>query len=188
MSGRKDVKIANKIYGYSKGAAMGRFKYPRKGVKMDRTTEDVAAPLPPKIIEHYKDIHLNIDILYVNQTPFLLEISRDIGFFHCRPMSRHVTKRIQNAMKQITLNYQARGFNVATAFGDGEFEHLTDWMSNELHINLTTCAVDSHVTRAESAIRFVKERLRSIQCETPFRQYPTRLTIKMTKRATVLIN
>ena len=30
---------------------------------MDRTTEDVAAPLPPKIIEHYKDIHLDIDIL-----------------------------------------------------------------------------------------------------------------------------
>ena len=29
--GRRDVKIANKIYGYSKGAAMGRFKHPRKG-------------------------------------------------------------------------------------------------------------------------------------------------------------
>ena len=59
---------ANKIYGYSKGAAIGRFKNPPKGVKMDRTTEDVAAPLPPKIIEHYKNIHLDIDILYVNQT------------------------------------------------------------------------------------------------------------------------
>ena len=26
--GRRDVKIAHKIYGYSKGAAMGRFKHP----------------------------------------------------------------------------------------------------------------------------------------------------------------
>ena len=26
--GRRDVKIANEIYGYSKGAAMGRFKHP----------------------------------------------------------------------------------------------------------------------------------------------------------------
>ena len=33
--GRRDVKIANEIYGYSKGAAMGRYKHPRKGVKMD---------------------------------------------------------------------------------------------------------------------------------------------------------
>ena len=32
--GRRDVKIANEIYGYSKGTAVGRFKHPRKGVKM----------------------------------------------------------------------------------------------------------------------------------------------------------
>ena len=63
---------------------------------MDRTTEDVAAPLPPKILEHYKDIHLNIDILYVNQTAFLLAISRDIGFIYCRPMSNNVTKQIEH--------------------------------------------------------------------------------------------
>ena len=91
-------------------------------------------------------------------------------------------------MKHITLDYQARQFNVATAFGDGPFEHLTDWMRNELHIALTICVADSHVPRAENAIRFMKERLRSIQNETPFKKYPKRLTIEMTKRATVLIN
>ena len=41
---------------------------------------------------------------------------------------------------------------------------------------------------AKNAIRFVKERLRAIQCETPFRKYPKRLTIEMVKRVTVLIN
>ena len=97
---------------------MGRFKHPQKGVKMDRTTEDVVTPLPPKILEQYKDIHLDIDILHVNQTPFLLAISRDIRFIHCRPMSNNVTKRIQNAMKQITLDCQTRGFNMVSAFGD----------------------------------------------------------------------
>ena len=35
---RRDINIANKIYGYSKGDAMGRFKHPQTGVKMDRTT------------------------------------------------------------------------------------------------------------------------------------------------------
>ena len=35
------MKILNEIYGYSVGAAMGKFKHPRKGVKIDRTTEDV---------------------------------------------------------------------------------------------------------------------------------------------------
>ena len=64
--GRRDVKIANKIYGYSKGAAMGRFKHSPKGVKMDRTTEDVVFPLSPKIIELYKNIHLDTNVLFVN--------------------------------------------------------------------------------------------------------------------------
>ena len=59
---------------------------------MDRMTEDITAPLPPKIMEHYKDVHLNIDILFVNKTLFLLEIPRDIGFIHCGPMSCNVTK------------------------------------------------------------------------------------------------
>ena len=103
-------------------------------------------------------------------------------------MSNNVTKQIQNAMKQITLNYQARGFNVVPAFGDGEFNHLKNWMRSGLPIDLDTCAADSHVPKAESAIRFVKERLRSTQCKTPFKKYPKRLTIEMTKRVTILIN
>ena len=65
-------------------------------------------------------------------------------------------------MNQITLNYQARGFNIITAFGDGAFKHLADWMRIELHIDLRTCAADSRIPSAENAVRFVKERLRSI--------------------------
>ena len=82
--GRRDVKIANDIYGYSKGAAMGRFKHPRKGIKMDRTTELMAAPVPPTFMEYYSDIHLDIDVLFVNKIPFLLTTSRDIGFIHIK--------------------------------------------------------------------------------------------------------
>ena len=77
------MKIANDIYGYSKGDAMGRFKHPSKRVKMNRTTEDLVAPVPPTIMEYYGDIHLDIDILFVNKVPFLLATSQDIGFIHC---------------------------------------------------------------------------------------------------------
>ena len=85
-------------------------------------------------------------------------------------MSNKITKRIQNAMKQITLDCQARGFNVVSAFGDDEFDHLKDWMRDKLHIDQDTCAADSHLPRAKNTIRFVKERLRSIPCKTPFKK------------------
>ena len=88
----------------------------------------------------------------------------------------------------MVLDYQARGFKVVSMFGDEEFEPLVNWVQSELHIDLVTCAADSHVTRAENAIRFIKDRLRAIQSETPFDRYPKRFTIQMLKRVIVLIN
>ena len=91
---RRDVNISSNIHGYSKGAAIGRFKHPRKGVNMDRTTKDIAPPVPPEIMKHYKDIHLDIDILFVDKTLFLLTISRVIGFIHCKAMVSNHSKRV----------------------------------------------------------------------------------------------
>ena len=78
----------------------------------------------------------------MNKTAFLLAISQDIGFIHCKPMASSVTKRVQNALKQITLDYQARGFKIISTFGDSVFKHLTDWTKSGLHINFVTCAAD----------------------------------------------
>ena len=88
------MNIANEIYSYSKGAATGKFKHSRKGVKMDRTTEDIATPITPKIIEHYKDIHLYMDLLFVNKIPFLLTKSKDIGFIYCKALLSKLDKRV----------------------------------------------------------------------------------------------
>ena len=60
----------------------------------------------------------------MNKTPFLLAISRDIGFIHYKPMASNHSKLVQNGLKQITLDYQGRGVKVEIAFGDGAFEHL----------------------------------------------------------------
>ena len=88
------MKIANEIYDYSKDVAMGKFKCPCKSVKMDRTTEDVATPVPLKITEYYKDIHLDIGLLLVNKIPFILAKSRDIGFIHCKALLSKHDKRV----------------------------------------------------------------------------------------------
>ena len=45
-----------------------------------------------------------------------------------------------------------------------------------------------HVPRAKNAIRFVKERIRCIQCEAPFTKFTKRFTIEMVKSITVFIN
>ena len=186
--GRRDVKIANVIYGYSKGAAMGKWKHPRKGQKMDRTTEGVSTPVPRKILEHYGDVHLDMDLMFINGVAFFLSTSRDLGFIHCRPVVSKHNKRVQNALKTIVAEYNTRGFKVRTASGDNAFAPLKDWMLEELDIVLTTCDSDSHVPRVENSIKFVKERVRCIQSELPFKKLPRRFTIEIVKRVVVLIN
>ena len=57
---------------------MRRFKHPHKGIKMDRTTEDVTNPVLPSIMEHYRDVHLDTNILFVNKITFLLTKSRTL--------------------------------------------------------------------------------------------------------------
>ena len=91
---------------------------------MDRTTEDVATPVPSKILEYYKDIHSDIDLLFVNKIPFLLAKSRDIGFIHCKAILSKHDKQVQNGLQSIILDYQSRGFKIVSVFGDGAFEHL----------------------------------------------------------------
>ena len=83
---------------------MGRFKHTRKEVKMDRTTEDLAAPVSPTIMEYYSNIHLDIDVLFVNKIPFLLATSQDIGFIHCKALLTNHGRRIQNRLLQIVLD------------------------------------------------------------------------------------
>ena len=68
------------------------------------------------------------------------------------------------------------------------FKPSVEWMRQDLHVDLTTCAADSHMPRAKNAIRFVKERIRCIQCETSFTKFTKRLTIEMVKQVTILIN
>ena len=67
------MNIANKIYGYGKGTAMGNFK-------------DVASPVSTTIMEHYNDVHLDIDLLFVNKIPFFWQYQEKLDLSvvrHC---------------------------------------------------------------------------------------------------------
>ena len=108
----------------------------------------------------------------MNRIQFILATSRDIGFIHCKALLTKHGKRIKNGLQQIIHDYQAREFKVITMFGDREFDLVVNWVRSDLHIDLVTCAANSHVPRAENAIRFLKKRIRAIQCETPFDRYP----------------
>ena len=98
---------------------------------------------------------MDIDLLFVNKKPFLLAKSRDIGFILCKAMLSKYDNRVRKGLQLIVLDYQPRGFKVVSAFGDGTFEPLVNWARQDLHLDLTACAADSHEPQAENAIKFV---------------------------------
>ena len=70
---------------------------------MDRTTEYVATSIPPTIMEHYKDIHLDIDLLFMNKILFILTKSRNIRFINCKALLSKHDKQVQNGLQAIVL-------------------------------------------------------------------------------------
>ena len=56
--------------------------------------------VPPTIIDHYKNIHLDIDLLFVNKVQILLMISRNIRFIKFEALLTKHNKYMQNKLLQ----------------------------------------------------------------------------------------
>ena len=86
---------------------------------------------------------------------------------------------MSDALTSIISQYNRRGFNVSTIHGDGAFDSLKDWAMNTHKVQLTVCGADGHVPQAENTIKFIKEQVRCIQCNMPFKRLPCAITIEM---------
>ena len=75
------------------------------------------------IMNHYKNIYFDIDLLLVNKIPIFLMISRNIGFMHFKALLSKHTKYVQNRLQQII---QSRGSKAVFTFVDRDFWNIVD--------------------------------------------------------------
>ena len=92
---KRDVRIAKDLLGYSEYAAKGKIKHPRKGVQMTDNTEQYS-DVPTEVLKHYKETHLDIDVMYINKIPFLVAVSKSIGMIHYIPVMNKDNKRVSD--------------------------------------------------------------------------------------------
>ena len=179
---RRDVLRAEQIFGPDVGALKGktvRRQPPR--VQVDEVS------LPPTIQQHYQDVTLACDIMYVNKVPLLMSISRHIRFGTAQHIKNQQGVTIFNGIRAVHQIYLQRGFRIRNAFMDGQFEPLRGNLA-ELGIVLNTASNDEHVPEIERQIRTVKERTRAIYCTLPFNKMPRRLIIEMVYAANYWLN
>ena len=126
---KRNVKIAKDLLVYSEYAAKGKMKHPRKDIQVADNTERYS-DVPSEILKHYKEIHQDIDVMYINKIPFLVAVSKSIGMIHCTPVMNKDNKRVSDALTSIIAQYNGQGFKVVTIHGDGAFDSLKDWAMN----------------------------------------------------------
>ena len=113
---RRDIHIANKIFGPNQGAL--REKWTKRPNKMERPGVEIATDIPEEVLSEYRDVHLDVDMMYANGIGFLTVISWDLRLVHCQCLQRHKGDNILETLYDIINEYADRGFAVVSMYGD----------------------------------------------------------------------
>jgi hypothetical protein len=148
----------------------------------------VANNLPKEIMEHYRDITLCIDIMFVNKIPFFLSISWNIRFITAEVLDNRTQSSLTKALHRIYGIYRKRGFRITNILGDSEFECTRGTVVNNLRSELNICGKDEHVPDIERCIRTTKERTSCTYTVTPFDHFPPQMIIEMVFLSVFWIN
>ena len=168
---KQDILRAEDIFGPELGCLKG--KTVRKAstpVKIVHTTT--------KLSPSQKKVVLAIDIMYINDIPFLITISRDLHFGSAQALGDETYKTIYGGLDKIIKIYKHYGFSVTHILGDGQFEFL-DPSKITPGVTLNIVTRGEHVPEVERYIRTVKDRTRSVYNSLPFEKFPTRLIVEI---------
>ena len=108
------------------------------------------------MLEKYGDITLAVDIMYINEIPFVMMTSRAIYFGTAELIKNEKISTIMIALKQVIDTYKARNFHIRHILADGQFEHAPKHIE-QMGIMLNVTSQDEHVPEIERFIRMVKK-------------------------------
>ena len=132
------------------------------------------SPVPDDILRDHSNIHLCIDICFVNNIPFLVTISRSIKLRTVDHLQDTQQETVLKSLEQVTQIYTSRGFTVQHIHADGGFQGMThDLLPSRLNI----AAAGENVPEIERHIRTHKERTRSCIHGMSYRKHPIQLII-----------
>jgi hypothetical protein len=131
--------------------------------------------VPRSLVEQNGIVTMAADVFFVDGMAFLVTLSRRIKFITVEhvpvrtaiSLSKHITRVIQV--------YERAGFRVRTILMDREFEKVRDLIP---HVECNTTAAKEQVSKAERAIRTIKERTQGLVATLPFQHIPRHMKIK----------
>ena len=183
---RRDVRIANIIYGHVVAGMKGKTtKKPSKVPNPDEVRD-----VPQYIVKNYSRVSLCIDVMHVNGIIFLVVVSKHIGLVQCVCIRKKNREKFLHAILLVIREYHSRGiFDVVSVGADKAVDAIESEIKDEpYNVTLTTCDADHHVKFVERMKRFVKEQIRTVRVTMPYKTIHKRMTIEMVHRVIILKN
>ena len=180
---KADINCAEEILGPN----LGSLKEKTTRTKPSKVTISTYNELPTGMLGKNGDVTLAVDIMYINEIPFVMTTSRAIHFGTAELIKNEKISTIMIAIKQVIEAYKARGFQVRHILADGKFEHARKHIE-QMGIMLNVTSHDEHVPEIERFIRTAKERVRAIVNTLPFKQYPNRLIVETVYNTILWLN
>jgi hypothetical protein len=149
-----------------------------QGKMVRRTPAPVVADhvaVPRAVVERNKVVMMAADVFFVDGTPFLVTLSRNIKFVMGEHQPVRTAKALVKHIERVLHVYGCGGFNVRTILMDGEFEKIKGLLRN---VECHTTAAKEQVSKAEQMIRTIKERTRGSLATLPFKHTPRRMKIE----------
>ena len=162
-----DVELAEAIFGPDLGTLKGK------------TTRKTPAPLvtdkisiPKELYERRDALELCIDIMFVNEMPFLSTISRAIYYRTAQSLPTRTHRDIYKALDEVIRIYEPAQFRISKLVCDGEFRPMFDPVKDELDVTMEYTPAEAHVPQAERNNRTLKERIRATFHRLPYKALP----------------
>jgi hypothetical protein len=128
--------------------------------------------------------------MHVNGISFLISFSKHIGLIQSYCIRKNNKQKYLDGILAMIRMYRSRHpLRVVNIEADGAFEAIWQELQDEPYqVALITCDADRHVETIERQIRFVKERIRSVQMMLSYKKLPVRFLIELVSRVTMLMN
>ena len=152
----QDVDLAERVFGPDLGTVKGKTTRRRP---MPIVNDQIA--IPPELYERRSELELCIDIMFVNEMPFLTTITRALYYRTALFLPTRKHQDLYTSLDEVLRMYNHNGFTISKIFCDGEFRPIMDPVKDEMNIDMRYSAAQAHVPEAERNNRTIKERIRA---------------------------
>ena len=168
----EDVQLAEKVFGPDVSSLKG--KSVRRQPKP--VMSDVIS-VPKELVEKHEHVELSLDVIHVNQIPFLVSISKNIIYRTADFLPARTQQWHRKILDKTLGLYNAAGYQITRIDCDQEFEPVMEPVKRQLGIKMNYATTGEHVPDIERSNRTLKERCRSVFYSLPYARIP-RLMIR----------